>query len=610
MNQPHLPLDPDRPPGDGLHHPPQGSVDISVDASLRIGRSSLWAAYGDALGWISELTDSKGLKRRTGGESLERPIPWKRRVGGRSGVQAALPQGCYSDDSQLRLATARSIRASGFDVEAFAKVELPVWVSYGLGGGRSTTAAAANLSNGKSVWWANRFKGWTNSGGNGAAMRVQPHVWAAPPPHHPETYLMDVVRNAICTHSHPVGLIGAVLHARCLGHVMRTGRLPSAADLEAVLNQVSELPGRIKEDSELLNWLAAFEAAASPFVPAWKDAVEEACRALGRIVSIRASSTDDSPEVQYTRLLDALGLRSPELRGSGMLTALAAVGLTWIEARPKEAMRIAANALGSDTDTIATMAGALLGSIADEEPQVEVLDAALFRDEARRLAQLAHGDKPSPHQYPDLLHWSPPKSRSDVLARYGDDGLFVQGLGRAKALLDKPILSAGQFKWQWVKLELGQTLLIKRRRELPDFKESASFRIGATSRRRQAEPRGRSSLSKAPANEEKSARPSDSDRHWRREYAERTENVLKTVDFLQPRISDDATIGRVLKKVAQNGTSAEFAGIVVGLYDLLRQAPSLERSDALDSPQIPSAQADVQTRSEDSRRVAPVMHDE
>ncbi len=415
MTQSRLPLESDRQPGDGIHHPSQGSVDASPDTWLRVSRSSLWAAYGDALGWISELTDKKGLRRRTGGQSLERPISWKRRVGGRSGVQATLPQGCYSDDSQLRLATARSIRASGFDVEAFAKVELPVWVSYGLGGGRSTTAAAVNLSTRKSVWWANRFKNWTHSGGNGAAMRVQPHVWAAPPPHHPEAYLMDVVRNAICTHSHPVGLIGAVLHAQCLGHVMRTDRLPLAADLEMVLEQASELPSQIREDTELINWLAAFEAAANPFVPAWKEAVEEARRALDRVVSIHASSRDESPETRYTCLLDALDLRSPKLRGSGMLTALAAVGLTWFEERPNEAMRIAANALGSDTDTIATMAGALLGTIADEDPQVKVLDTALFRDEARRLAQLAHGEKRTPisirtsctghRQSPDQTHW-------------------------------------------------------------------------------------------------------------------------------------------------------------------------------------------------------------
>ena len=128
--------------------------------------------YGDALGWISELTDEAGLMRRTRGEPLAEPVTWKRRIGGRTGITASLPKGCYSDDSQLRLATSRAIRADGFDVEAFAKVELPIWLSYALGGGRSTTAAAEHLAKTRAPWFANTFKGWTASRGNGAAMRV------------------------------------------------------------------------------------------------------------------------------------------------------------------------------------------------------------------------------------------------------------------------------------------------------------------------------------------------------------------------------------------------------------------------------------------------------
>ena len=90
-----------------------------------------------------------------------------------TGVTVKLPQGCYSDDSQLRLATGRSIRSDGFDVEAFSKIELPVWLSYALGGGKATSAAATNLARPRVQWFANTFRGWTDSGGNGAAMRIQ-----------------------------------------------------------------------------------------------------------------------------------------------------------------------------------------------------------------------------------------------------------------------------------------------------------------------------------------------------------------------------------------------------------------------------------------------------
>ena len=117
--------------------PAQGSGLGKVGRENQVRRSALWAAYGDALGWISELVDEKGLSRRTLGKPLRHPIGWKRRIGGRAGITVDLPVGCYSDDTQLRLATARSIRPDGFDVEAFSKVELPVWPSYALGGGRS-----------------------------------------------------------------------------------------------------------------------------------------------------------------------------------------------------------------------------------------------------------------------------------------------------------------------------------------------------------------------------------------------------------------------------------------------------------------------------------------
>ena len=102
--------------------------------------SALWAAYGDALGFISELADTKGLKARCGVEYLKETVTWKRPIEGKYGVTVTLPAGCYSDDTQLRLAVSRSINSSRFfDAEAFAKVELPLWQSYQLGAGRGTS---------------------------------------------------------------------------------------------------------------------------------------------------------------------------------------------------------------------------------------------------------------------------------------------------------------------------------------------------------------------------------------------------------------------------------------------------------------------------------------
>ena len=383
-----------------------------AERAVRIERSSLWAAYGDAIGWISELTDEAGLRRRTGGAELCRPTSWYRRIGGRSGVRVSLPAGCYSDDSQLRLATSRAIRPDGFDVEAFAKVELPVWLSYGLGGGKSTSAAAAHLVRPRSVWWDNRFRGWTQSGGNGAAMRIQPHVWASRSPAEPASFLPDVVRNAVCTHSHPTGILGAVLHALCVAHAVHLGRPPSPNELPAFMETVACLPEVIADDTELGFWRLAFEREAGDLDAAWRRAVDELQHSIRTAATCKVRGKDG-----YAAVVDSLNLRDPGRRGNGMLTALAAAALAWCEPHPEEAMRIAANALGTDTDTIATMAGAMLGAAADADPPVEVLDIGLFRSEARRLAQIAAGETPASHAYPDLLRWKPPKTRADALRK-------------------------------------------------------------------------------------------------------------------------------------------------------------------------------------------------
>ena len=113
--------------------------------AARTRGSMLWAAYGDALGFISELVTQNGLERRTQGAPLDHLMDWDRRVGGKSGVNVMLPAGCWSDDTQLRMAVSRSIGSHGFDVETFARIELPVWPSYALGGGRASKAAAKNL---------------------------------------------------------------------------------------------------------------------------------------------------------------------------------------------------------------------------------------------------------------------------------------------------------------------------------------------------------------------------------------------------------------------------------------------------------------------------------
>ena len=543
---------------------------------IQVERSALWAAYADALGWISELTDERGLSRRTSGEPLVRPIAWKRRIGGPNGITASLPEGCYSDDSQLRLSTGRAIGPDRFDVEAFAKVELPVWLSYALGGGRATTAAAENLSRGKATWFANQFQGWSHSGGNGAAMRIQPHVWAAPALEEPESYLIDIVRNSICTHSHPTGIMGAVLHSLALARAMDTGCCPSPSDLLAAVDVAATVPEMIRDDTEIGSyWLTCFQQEAGSFDEAWTRAVAESKDAIN---AVSHSVENGDPKQRYAEIADQLGLRKRERQGSGILTAVAGVALTWCDPRPEEALQIAVNAIGTDTDTIATMAGAILGATADAGPPGKVLDADLFRAEAARLSEIACGKRPNGHDYPDLLHWSPPRGRAFALARMADGGLRVSGLGRAEEI-SQPIQSRDRrFQWQWVRLEHGQTTLIKRCPELERARDERglSRRSSEVGGLREAEGSARPQAERMKSNgrELSYAMGGQEDREQR---SERTKplDLQSALEYVAVRRSEDRIVGKAMRRVVNEGTPAEIAGFITGLVELLRQPKSV-----------------------------------
>ena len=573
----------------GVSH--QARVDSAVRGS-QIRRSALWAAYGDALGWISELTNTEGLKKRTKGSPLSRPIEWTRRIGGLGGVTTLLPRGCYSDDSQLRLATSRAIRPDGFDVEAFAKVELPVWLSYALGGGKSTTAAATQLAKTKVPWYANTFKDWTRSGGNGAAMRIQPHVWAARTPDKPESFITDVVRNTICTHSHPHGLMGSVLHALVLAQTMTNGHFPSPDVLSVLIDIAEKLPEMIEHDMEVGRyWRANFEQNSGTFDQAWKQVIDETRKSIHAVEKIPSNVTGVD---RYAKIIEHLSLREPARRGSGMLTALAAVGLIWCEIRPEEALRIAVNAIGTDTDTIATMAGAILGILAEEDPPDEVQDADLFRSESNRLTKIAHGEKPRSHQYPDLLHWSAPKTRADMLTHLQDGDLYVCGLGRVTETLSDPISARqGDFQWQWLKLEFGQTLLIKRRRELPHSVEEHEKFSGETIKfpntpegRSQTDltelheenPKGKQVTEKPAADlsTEDRATPNATAKTSPRSSQDTDLNLPQALSYLVEHKDDDEKVGKALRRVVNKGTMGEIAAFTAALIDHLRESKQVE----------------------------------
>ena len=442
--------------------------------------SALWAAYGDILGFPTELVDMAGVQRRLGDKTIRLPKAWKRLVGGRSGTWIQLAAGSYSDDTQLRLSTSRSIRADGyFDVEAFAKVELPVWLSYALGAGRGSKVGASSLSQRSANWFTNFFDQrdvvYTAGGGNGAAMRIQPHVWAAHDLGNPASYLPDVIQNSICTHGHPRGIAGSVIHAVALAHILKHGEIPPPSDWKMFGSFISVATEYIEENADLSTfWLPTWNIRTGmQFAEEMERVRFEWERDVLFVEEILNSVSDRS----YEKLVDALGGRSATERGSGIKCALISLSAAWLYRtdEPDFALIKIANFLGSDTDTIGTMTGALLGAInIDVHPKGEIQDREYIVREAERMVAISEERAKTSFTYPDLLDWTPPKSQADAVGRIGDN-IFVVGLGYAAEKESSHNILRSDSAWQLLELSFGQTILCKRRIELPVIKGGANI---------------------------------------------------------------------------------------------------------------------------------------
>lgn len=441
--------------------------EVGVPAEERdraVLHSTLWAAAADALGWITELSyGEKGVVRRTGATRVSHPVPWRRVIGGRGGPQVRLPAGTYSDDTQLRLGVSRAIRGDGtFDVEAFAKIEMTVWPTYALGAGLGSKAAAANLARRGVNWFSNFYDGarqkYVFGGGNGAAMRIQPHVWSSAGSS--EVLVADVFRNAIVTHGHAHGFCGAIFHALSLDDAIRQRTISSPNGWSAYLDRCVEL-SRIMDGEPQLStfWLSEWETKAGITL---KDAVTKFRDEGNRDIDLVQGVRSGSPLERYREVLNKLGCLTPQYRGSGWKTSLAALSLAYFfrEDEIENALLTSANELESDTDTIGTMAGALLGATANRSPEWPVQDCVYLAREARRLSSVARGEAQDSFSYPDLGHWAPPRKQYEAMGTFGN-GLAMAGLGELQTHGEE--YSSKGLVWQWCEFAFGQNVLAKRK---------------------------------------------------------------------------------------------------------------------------------------------------
>jgi ADP-ribosylglycohydrolase len=452
-------------------------VQLPADAA-HVVSSALWAAWGDALGFPAELgREAHDAQRRLGGASPAEPYSWSRRVGGRNGPTVTLPAGTYSDDTQLRLASGRCIRASGhFDAEAFSKIELPILLSYGLGVGRGTRAAAQYIAR-RSVRWnsnffATRSSTYVNGGGNGAAMRIQPHVWAARSAD-PDALFPGVLRDAVTTHGHPRGILGAALHALTLAHVLHHHEAAPPATWGRLAGSLLDIAPLMAADDALAErWLPLWEREAGS---SWTEAVDQVANEIRGMLDLAAQAAlSQRPlEERYEELAARLGGLDPRSRGAGHISAVLAMWLAWVARdSPDRGVIAAATLQGSDTDTVASMAGGLLGPLTHQAPPGMLQDLPLLKSEALRLWRIGQRQPVEDFAHPDPLRWEPPATQSDVVGIVDDD-FVVAGLGSATPMSDLLQGREDGVGWQWLRLDYGQTILAKRRVEPPTLPEQS-----------------------------------------------------------------------------------------------------------------------------------------
>ena len=226
----------------------------------------LWGAVGDALGRAVETSPPSVVRARFGPDGPTRYQPWR---GWTSG-----PVGTITDDTQLTMEVALTIIDGDgmFNPEAFSR-RLVAWLPGGRGKGQATTEAIKSLLHGL-PWWESGIA--VNSAGNGAAMRAAPIglVHAFRPS--PESLLRDALLSALPTHTHRVGVTGAIVIAAgvawCVREAARGAETVSVTDfidfVTSTIDGVEDRPTaerragageirlveRIRELEQLLTW--------------------------------------------------------------------------------------------------------------------------------------------------------------------------------------------------------------------------------------------------------------------------------------------------------------------------------------------------------------------
>lgn len=442
------------------------------------------SAIGDALGWMTEFEKNRqSIKDKFGSERIDKFYSWKKNVGGRFyGYIDIIRAGSYSDDTQLMLSVARSIKKNGnVDHQYFAKIELANWLDYARGGGRTVKAAAGKIQR-KSANWYNNFytyKGkegnidYKQSGANGAAMRILPIALANVG--NPEKIKEEIFCNSIITHGHPRAILGAMLYGYAINQIIVYR--PEDFSWENYITQLGiDFPKKFDlsfiDRIEIREWLREWNKSSDlSFENIYAETIVEAQNQLRFVFqSIRQDlSIEDT--------LKKLGCFSPATKGSGIATVIAGIYIaSKLHNKPLEAISEAVNALGSDTDSIAAFTGGLIGALHGQNIIPEKWRSVQDADYLDKLAEKLLAISEDRFDEESFIFTSNARSINTSLKDtfiMGEEVEFIPlGKGHIVSIDRQPTLTKGKFNLILeILFECGQSILISQLLDINNYSE-------------------------------------------------------------------------------------------------------------------------------------------
>lgn len=319
----------------------QNGRPTSRDCFSRLAGAALGTMIGDALGMPVEGWTAQAIAQRHG--RLQ------------TFLDGRLPAGSYTDDSQMMIAILETLAQQGrLEPQHLAgcfAANFQPWRGYG---GR-IAGVMARLAAG--VPW---FEAGTDSFGNGGAMRVG--VLGVAQSHDPAALRQAALDQCRITHHHPQALAASLAQAWAVGLACRLGRQ----------GQVPRQAQVVEEIASIVQYLDPHIAARLRAMPALPQGQEDQARRL---------------------LADtyACDVRAAESMPPALGAFLAA------ESAPQAV--VLAVSLGSDTDTLGAMAGALAGAYWGLEAWpsswlAELENGQKGKDYATFLCQRICGQKP------------------------------------------------------------------------------------------------------------------------------------------------------------------------------------------------------------------------